>query len=682
MSAQDLLLKNNYISLHNLSITEGVTCYRLAGSQNTEPSDEAWDRGDYFIVHDTRTHSLSVFTNSSGGEIIHGEDREAARKTLHNIRDKWNESSRVFVPRMYRTPESWASLSARTETEYRLNVVNIKNNKPLFSAFPLWCFKGNPVLALLLRVPKIHNWFVSRPDFVKMLLDGTIDTEPRDWIRYIEDIEGQGPLESIGFRQCVTTTVDKLLPKVSSLIPFEPFVMKSHKLMTVITTDAFKRLDQFQITPDYIILEHTTNELLPPTYAGYRMSAWVSSHGMITQRTSHPSGYHVCLSAHSEHQEIHLSWDSLEPSKYSTHILWQRDSIGRCDHPEETDPIPRRIEGSYVPPVDIQARSAVIPFRPPMGCTSMKIERFNKFPCAVQEKLDGNRIIVHVLGCDTEVPLVKYYSRVGILQTSKFNEQFDMDVIAFCSSFNRCSEGVTQYKNVMIDCECYADDVIHAEIGGWCNRVDISPGFRKLKLHILSYLDLDTITTGKLRGRDYSMSSKTLCDILVELGRYGNPGPTLAINKTYRAESREDLDALMREIVSHGGEGLVLYPLDQPYTFENAGLMKVKTIFDGECVILGYRASTTDPDEIGSVLVRSHAYFDKSRNWVEFYVNAALRDDVKGGSMTSVHFAGCITKLYTIVCGSFSENGTPIHARFKAPFSPDTERLDSACNLR
>jgi hypothetical protein len=645
-------------------------------------------KGDYIVVYDTRTHPLSIFTSSASTEIMHNKVSEAARKILHNLRDKWSESNRAFVPRLYRTPETWRSveLNPNTRIESRPGIVFIQDNRPLFSTFPLWNPAGSPVLSLLLRVPDIYKWIITRPDIVKELCSDCM-FEKRDWLHYIEDIEGQGPLQSIGFRQTTSISIPTLIPKATTLIPFEEFDMILSELTTTLTEEAFfKCLDQYDIHPDHALVtcnSRTLKTIDDLSHGSFKLSAWIDTENTLHQLYIYSGKYYVISQApNSSTQHFgELAISNLSNVKL---MLWQTPDLHVLTE-ELPETIQRTFDGVYVRPEALKARSIIIPFREPMSCTAIEIEKLHDedFPVIAQEKLDGNRIIVHVLDC-MDRPMVRYFSRSGVVQTEKFNEHFDSDVIAFCRTF--FGRAGYSYKNVMLDCECYARDVIHAEIGGLCNRIAISEDFRKLKLFVLSMLDLDALRTERLRGREYTVNDKTFNQVLLEdqelLRRTENEvqrngSSAVCLNYSCEISSRAELYGMMSHIVEQGGEGIVLYPINRPYTFANAGLKKVKKFFDGECVVLSYKASNTSPTEIGSVLVSTRPYFSKtSSDSVTFYVNAALRQEVKDGSMTSVHFANCIGKQFTIICGSFSDEGVPIHARFKASFGLGNERTD------
>lgn len=720
-------LLNQYITAHNRALTEGVSCYVIRGRRETssdetapEGSSDMIPPGSYVIVYDTRTHPLSVFPNSFAAEISLNKTSEAARKILHNVRDKWSEADRPLLPRRFRSPESFQrAIQLQTTVEERPGVVRIVANRPLFNKYPLWNFSASPVLTLILRVPRLHEWLVSRAEVADILCH-TGETDPivaaRDWLRYIEDVEGQWPLEAIGFREAKIVTVHDLIPRAVTLIPFQPFQLTIPDITTILSEEAFYRhLGDYALHGDYALVrrqEGSPNEFLNPNdleHAGYELMAWVTQVGLLWQRYRHESGNDVVVLVEPDspdHWSLLVSKsDVLAEVSSSQLMLWSRKELDTCTG--ETDfHGSRTIVGNYLRSPSALAINAVVPFREPMSCTAIEIESVKEddFPFIAQPKLDGNRIIVHVLGVNHPEPVVKYYSRNGILQTAKFSEQYNGDVILFAWGLSQTLSTATPINNVMLDCECYADDVIHSDISGWCNRVAISDEFRKLKLVILSWVNLDTLGTERLRGRDYVIGdmdfdtillrnqeiSRSILVAIVETGRAESPqshqltpeGLTIRVNDSFYITERRQLYDLMSEVTAKGAEGLVLYPPSRAYTFANAGLKKIKKFYDGECIVLGYYPSTTDPMEIGSVRVQASAWFDRwvptardSRN-VIFAVNAALRQELKRGSMASAAFANLIGKSFTIMCASFSEDGVPIHARFKAAFGPGSERLD------
>jgi len=694
----EISLSNNFISVHNLSCTPGVDCFRLKGGSGGA-------RGEYIIVRDIRTHPLSVFANSTKPEIVENKVGAAHTKLYHNIRDKFSEIERPFIPRKFRTPESYASYRSLIVQRFvdQPGLLQFEKNKPLYNIWPIWCIKGEPLLTLLLRVPNIFYWLVEHIEVMRLLVNDKNSESRIDWLQFIEDAEGQGPLENIGFRCTRNVTVLDLCPKVMTVIPFQEFDMEDEYLTSIITEKAFlTAIQDYQIFPSYAIVRRTErtdgNELI--YHSGYTLAAWIDNEGTLYERFENNI---IRQRAGIQEQEILPFTNDLVDR--ATLILYEQGSILHRKQTNE-EAILRRVVGEYVAPLRSNLfKTVIIPFREPMSCTSAEINSLkdDDYPVIVQPKLDGNRIIVHIVHNGGEIT-VKYYSRNGMVQSKKFNELFDSDVIEFAARLGIVMRGLQRVAAdgnemwaIQLDCECYAHDVIHSEIGGWINRVAMSDEFKKLKLYILSWLDLNKLTTIHARGRDYTVDvatfgetllgeRKVLVEILRSVQERGVENSALRLNSSVLISNKVDMFRIMSVAVDKGFEGLVLYPFNKPYTFANAGLKKIKKFYDGEATVLSYNPSDTDSGAIGSVNVRAAAYFAKpvkdeegneiSLPDVVFSVTAALRQELKSGSMTSAMFANCIGKQFTIICGSFSDTGIPIHARFKSPFALDSERLD------
>lgn len=692
----DHSLLNNFISMHDISEDQGVNCFHIRGGSN---------KPDYIIVRDTRTHPLAVFTNGTKPEIMHNKESEAHNKLFANLRDKWNEADRPFVPRKWRTPESFRANSTTRTPEGQPGILHIENNKPTFSTYPTWNIRNDPELTLLLRVPNTFTWLTARPDIISRLMSErpedshSILPQGTSWTQYIEDEEGQGPLEAIGLKKTRTVTIADLCPKATTVIPFQPFQIQQPEIRTIISKNTFLHgLVDYEILPPYVIVDGTSNnETMPLDFHGYMLHAWIEP--PTTLHELYQNNTPICLS-----QQAGSTTQTFQP--FDPRTVQRASLLLYSIHPPSTTTmrggsIEVRVQGTYTPPSAARSRTTtVIPFREPMSCTATAIEEVkdSDFPIIAEAKLDGNRIVVHITEIDHSEdalpPTVKYYSRNGIVQSAKFSEHFDQDVIGFSMLL---SKTMGNTRSIQLDCECYAHHVVHAEIGGWINRVAISPEFRQLRLYMLSWLNLEELTTEKKRGRDYIVGTTTFGTMLLQqkrivddlLGELSQGDPlklTLSINVSEVIQDREKLFSFMSAVVGFGFEGLVLYPPDRPYTFANAGLKKIKKFYDGECTVLSYKASDTDSSAIGSVFVRTAAYFAKPTRdeegnevlprMVTFYVTAALRQDVKGGSMTSPYFASCVGKDFTVVCGSFSDEGVPIHARFKASLGPENARVD------
>jgi hypothetical protein len=680
-------LFNQYISAHNISLTEGVFFFKLVGHLS------------YSIVWDTRTHPLSLFTSSTKPEIVHRNVGDAKKKLFSSLRDKFNEQERPFSPRFYHNQDSLRLLVSRDSVriEKERGVIRVLDNIPVFTMFPLWSFLGQPILSLIIRVPSVFHFFSCRDEFKELLLglETSLSEEllKFDPLKYVEDKEGQGPLTPISFRHTRFVDISDIVPKAETIIDFESFEILDSEAYTIITDIAFlESINDYDIQPQFALVKRTEVELdIPITHFGYTLCTWIDSEGKLfefcsltgksedngddNEDTSSRTG--VIVINPGEDQQTILPF-VLNMIRNAQFLLYSRVfQPSRISAPAKSV-LRYRMEGTFVPPE--KKLTSSIPFREPMSCTSIDIEslKSSDYPIFAQYKLDGNRIVVYLLD---EGASIKYYTRNGNLQSRKFNIQFDKAVTEFYQrvtrSFQRANP-TRRIRNIMLDCECYSHDVVHSDIGGWCNRIESSENFRKLNLYILSWLDLDTLKVIEERKRLYTISSLTFEESLGNIENLIDENSNLLFNPSYLIESQKDMFEVMSASVEQGFEGIVLYPTHKHYTFSNAGLKKIKKFFDGECQVLSYKESETEPGVIGSILVRTREYFKKEANakYVDFYVNAALKNTLKPNSMHSALFQNCIGKEFTIICGSFSDTGVPIHARFKTAFSPENERLD------
>ncbi len=288
----------------------------------------------------------------------------------------------------------------------------------------------------------------------------------------------------------------------------------------------------------------------------------------------------------------------------------------------------------------------------------------------VQPKLDGNRVCVFIEGTS-----IGYFSRSGKKLPVKFNNAFDDDIRrlqqAIASGraldgklalFEGSSATLEEGRKLFVDCECYKHGLTLQQITGPCNRDNDDNDFAQLNLHVLSY------AIGQ-------MSFKETMGILA--GIDAKSFKRIQINASKWVSTVGDAEAYMDAAIANGYEGIVLYPENEHYEFGKERLYKVKAVSDGECYPIGFIASPADPDAIGSVRVRAKRYLDnEGDDYIEFAVSAALTKDLRVDSMHNDDFDRALGKPYTIVCDAFSDDGIPLRARFKQPFTPDSWRRD------
>jgi hypothetical protein len=709
---------NRFIDLHNNTLNEDVIYIRMK---------------DYCVVHDRRTHPITIFTSGAGGAMQADTPQEAVRKLYRLIRDKYNEADRPLLPCIFRTRNLHTEyisfdFSNLSNIEERRGYISIINNTPIYSKYPLFNIKDDPLLTLLIRIPILFKFFASL-DIYKSILAGNTskDVNNIDHIALIEDRIGQGLLEqSIGFRTSKTTSINEIIPKVSSPIDFQSFEVVNDELTTIFNENIINRdISYYTIRAPYLLLKVSEIEdkaketKLPLNLFGYNLLSWIDKDDYFYEfdidNNKKLNLTTIFLEARRQRVvSLNTFPKTITNCKYALYSSLFNPNSSKDNSKNSKDDVEDNSEnnsdtiieyvmnGEYRPPEKISTSSFL--FKHPIKCKQVSLEEITIFPTYVQRKLDGNRIIIHCLDYGASIT---YYSKVGALQTSKFPTRFNQDIIRFCqfitNKYNRNNsknnldddndfkdESDRSFRNIMIDCECYAPDVIHEKIAGYCNRVESSSEFEQLYLYVLSFLDLDKIEMYIERKKEYYCVRQSFEEFFSGFGNdFGdNIDSLVKINETKLINNQEELFNFMKQSIDEGNEGLVVYPCEEKYTFGMDRLMKIKKIYDGECIVLGYEKSKTEPGAIGAVIVSSPAYFgiqslldtkgiEKGKEETLTYsISASLTNEWKSGSMDNILFTTCIGKPYTIICDSFSDNGTPMHARFKTSFTPYSYRKD------
>lgn len=688
------LVANNFILEHSTSLTNGVHLLTLGGSKI------------YQVGRDTRTHSLFVFISSCKAEAVCEKSDEAHRKMLRQIRDKFDPSERPFIPRRFRSIEEYQASLKPIEIEERDRVIRIENNRPVYNIHPIWNFKEDPYFTLLIRIPEFWDFFSKQSEYVECLLGIVKEVPKLPHLRIVEERSGQWILEKIGFREILTTNMRKLFgDNVNNEIDFQDFQHFSPELLFEVESFDNKILPKNFIKVRDNETSTASNTEPLSEINDYKVKAWIDTNGnyyetMVDKslQTEASNSLNKAIQgkrfiSHPKEKQFKLGGN---PSSDPAYILYTREEIKITYYDINRNSNDLIHEGVYV---KSQKVSKLFLFREPVSCKQSNLESYKDFPVLVQRKMDGNRIVVicalttqlqtaNAVGSNANGEEIKYsthsiryYSRSGGLQSKKFNKQFDEDIKIFISQF-------PEINNLMLDCECYSHGVIHAEIAGLCNAIEAKPGFEKLQLFVLSVIDLDNLEEFEERKKKHFRTPYTFSERITPQ----RETERIKVNPTFLANDTETLYSMMRDSVENGFEGLVLYPPNNHYTFHLDRLFKIKKIYDGECEAIGFKESETDPGAIASVQVKAKPYlsirFHGSHLGIRFsppkclegevifYVSASLEKEYKQGSMRSPRFLNCIGKRFTIICDSFSDDGVPIHARFKSQFSPENERLE------
>lgn len=714
-------IANRFIMSHNLSLTQGVLYLKMR---------------EYSVIYDSRTHPLSVFTQAknTGKTLKLDTADKALRKALEVIRGKYNEADRPLQPVLWRTQEVFSMYSdhsalpkpsktskasvreviAKKEIsiENRRGIVSFKGNSLNYPACPLWNYPANQVLTLLLRVPKLFACLSDMPE-VASILSGDQDISNAevaklDVLKLIDEKIGNGILkETLGFQSSRKTTIDEELPKHSqenedTSIEFQEFQVVHSDVNAVVNESSLN-----EILPPQFILVKPVNKV-PFIHNGRKAWAWIDNDdklwevedqvAIVVEPITHKQRL---TDAPSTKLNLTSSAFSREPENNPTSASATSSPASKSDmleaklvlyapldlrqHPMDliglglmkTNPlragqseIEFSVEGTYT----TSSSQPRVLFRSPVMCKQAELGKLNAYPYLVQRKLDGNRIpvFVSIVG---ETFKITYFSKVGALQPSKFNERFDKEV----KRFIELNFKDQLPKNLLLDCECYRHGWLHEVISGHCNKATNKPGFEELLLHCLSAIDLDDTEKVIELNKEQTVSKKTFAGIF---SKSLQETELIKVNETKLISSQNELTAFMSQSVDEGYEGLVIYPMKARYTFGFDRLYKIKNQFDGECIIKGF-VKAEDPTIIGSVKVEAKSYLgirglveEEDEVSVEFSVSASLTDEYKANSWNNPAFQKCIGKPYTIVCASFSSAGVPIHARFKDSFTPDSWRRD------
>jgi hypothetical protein len=660
-------IPDDFILLHNRSATQGVYFMTLRGGK------------EYRVVHDTRTHSLFLYVDSSTGQNVmhHINSKACRRKLIHVLRDKFNEADRPFVPSLFNTVMAYEQYFKERAEEGRPATLTIKENIPVYSTYPVFSVRGAPLTTLLLRIRPVFDFLVTQNDLLPVIMG--IETGDAEWdSSMIDEVlkrSGQLVLNTLSLIKTEETSVTKLMPKITSEIEFQPFDMISETVHIISLSEIGHAFKYFNGFPEYLIVEVDTEFVEKPgMFRTYNLTCMTDAAGNLYERFMSEDDRLIKVDGKS----YSVVLDPIKPVL----LLLRNSPLNAAPAAQEITVI-----GKYVKPEVTE--KVIMPFRTPVSCKQMSLEQTTfDYPCYVQRKFDGNRAIVHsLLGGE----IIRYYSRSGYKLSTSFNDRFTEELIHLSKVV--CAKLGRPLANLHFDFECYDHGTIHSTIAGLCNAKTAKEGFERLKLHLLSVFVLDDVHKYEERKREYTASDMTLKEIIEFSNTIGLPYgtvddgephyQTLCVSESRMIRSHGELDSFMKESVHSGYEGLVVYPLTNHYVFGHDRLFKLKKIYDGEVRVLDYIESDIEPGAIGSVLVESRPYFGirglsqaDSDELICYKVTASLKKEFKDNSMHAEIFRMCKRKYFTIICDSFSNTGIPMHSRFKSPLHPDTARLD------
>lgn len=687
--ATKMSIPDDFILFHNRSVTPGVCYMTLRGAK------------DYSVVLDSRDHSLYLYVDSSTGQnfMHHINAKACRRKLVHVLRDKFNEADRPFVPSFFNSVVAYEEYFKQKPIETRPAMLMIKENRPIYPIYPVFAVQGAPLVTLLLRIRTVFDFLVTQNDYLPSImskygteqdidiLDSNLD---RNVFDQIVKRTGQQVLNELTLIRTEETSVDKLMPKITSELGFKSFDVISEQAYMIKLSQITEVFKHFNVFPEYVVVDVDKNfDYDISVFRTYNLVSMSDSNGVLYEivSTDDSNELKVIKVDGLSYTNIDLTRDKLKPV-----LLLLRNSKPLDD----VQPQSIVVNGKYLKPEVTE--KIIMPFRTPVSCKQSQLDSDDiTYPCYVQRKYDGNRTIVYsLLGGE----IIRFYSRSGYRLSSTFNVRFTEEIRRL-SIFIGKKLG-KPLINLHFDFECYDHGTIHSTIAGLCNAKTFKEGFENLKLHLLSSFVLDDIHKYVERKRDYTASDMNFKQIIEFSNSFGLPCPTvekreaemsdedipfklLCVSESKLINDYEELCEFMKDSTHNNYEGLVVYPLDNHYVFGHDRLFKIKKVYDGEVRVLSYIESDIEPGAIGSVVVESKPYFgikslssdsEIGSSLIQYKVTASLRKEFKDNSMHNELFKTCVGKFFTIICDSFSNTGIPMHSRFKAPLHPDSARQD------
>jgi len=630
---------NPFILYNNCSVDESFLLLQLA-DQSLQESNGS--RGVYKVFHELGSLKVTAYSCTDLKKAEHfflATADKAQRKALELIRNKYVELSRPLVPVRYKKDDYFAFVHNALLQGFVTDNHFFSTEHKLFSLLNRFA----PLNALFRQLLLMHPRAVITDDKL---------------FSFVETQMGSGVLED--------------------LFAFRTTHLEEHdgKIVRVIDNDVsyfLQNMPSSQETNDFVVSAKGRFWLSkePSPVQGATLVAFVFDKGVCQrvpeqqERTGATRQFDggVRFILYDDESKLYTipeeEWTVL--SQQASFLLYDKHQTLALST-EHAEAIPRRELVLEDDKANTEAQIVLnnIVFKKPIGCIQVPKDKLESISFAgnasyyTQPKLDGVRTCVFVEG-----ESIAYFSRKGKRQPVKFNLVFDPAVKALYAKLETS-------RQVLFDCECYKHGLPHEKIAGFCNRKAPDSDFAQLELHVLSFVFVKPEEGAILT---FGHSFRCLKSIQPQ-------GGNVLFNKGSMVSHLNKLAETMEQAVLQGYEGLVLYPLQEAYTFGRDRLFKVKNVFDHECYPLSFLASEADPSIIGSVRVRCHRFFQEDKDFVEFNVAASLTDELREGSMSNHDFDRALNKPFTIVCDSFSEEGIPQHSRFKAPFSPDSDRKD------
>lgn len=270
-----------------------------------------------------------------------------------------------------------------------------------------------------------------------------------------------------------------------------------------------------------------------------------------------------------------------------------------------------------------------------------KNKKHIKYPCYIQPKLDGIRLITKYE--NTEINL---YSR-------RLNKFYGFDFIK-----EEVKELIKDYPNLILDGELYNHDLTLQQISGIVRNEDPDYGEKyKLQFYIFDCIDLNN---------NYIFEERY--NILLDLFK-NKKFKYLILTKTTLINSEKESDKIYQEYINLGYEGIVYKNRDATYEYSSYKeirshqFLKRKKNYDAEYPIVGFEEGIHGKDK-GAII-----FIMKTSDNKEFKAvpNMTLKERKHMYQLAKKNFEQLYkNKLATISFDEYSQDNIPLRAKFIA----------------
>lgn len=268
-----------------------------------------------------------------------------------------------------------------------------------------------------------------------------------------------------------------------------------------------------------------------------------------------------------------------------------------------------------------------------------KNKKYIKYPCYIQPKLDGIRLITKKE--DNEINL---YSR-------RLNKFYGFNIIK-----DEIKQLIKDYPNIILDGELYNHNLSLQQISGIVRNED--PEYKekeKLYFYIFDCIDLNNNYTFQERY--------TILTNLFKINKF----KYLVLTDTYLIKSEKESDDFYKKYIDLGYEGIVYKNKDATYEYSSYKeirshqFLKRKKIYDSEYPIIGFEEGIHGKDK-GAII-----FIMKTSDNKEFKAvpNMTLTKRKEMYKLAKKSFDQVYkNKLATISFDEYSEDNIPLRAKF------------------